>query len=122
MKISTRFRPSPQSEHVRSIPFITPLTACLNLYQPPFGQTLAACHNLDSVDFQFYCRLWTGVDSRNELFAGPVAVLKGVQARDRRVKRLTLFESPSGPTRRAYTLVLPLQGAPEWIESVVDLV
>jgi len=89
-------------------------------YQPPFGKTLAAFQNLDSIEFQFYTCIWSNDDPRqNESPVDPIAVLKGIQARDRRVKTFTLTETPFGPMRRVYSLVLPLQGVPEWTESFV---
>lgn len=85
---------------------------------------MEAFHNLDSVVFQIYGALTPGGDDslRDRVSAGPIAVLRKIQERDRRVKRFGLTDFAPGPTKVVYDLLLPLQGVPAWIESVVEMV
>ena len=118
------YRGSPNPEFVRvlSLRLILELLLLIFLRQPPFGQTLAAFQSLDSIDFQFIGRSWPRDESwRDDVAAGPIAVLRGIQGRDKRVKRFRLRESTSGLTRRVYDIVLPLHGVPAWIESVAEV-
>ena len=85
-------------------------------------KSLAVFQHLDSIEIQVDSRSWEvgGSEWRDELSAGPIEALRGIQRRDNRTKRFGMRGSLASVTRRVFDLELSLCGT-TWTEGEIEV-